>query len=196
MEWNPCTPVSVKSPAALRIWCLLAGLALAPMPALFAAPDTVIYFLFESPLPIWTRVTMREPYWFIILGLPITMIFLFWALPGVGRAGLPPRSIVVLWVMAAYNPLRYYFETHFYGEGIARVAESYTWDSPLPWAIRHLDTPLLIGLVAVTLVRKQSLKPPNKLLFHWGLFVCALWAAGHVYESFFTEILLFRTFGI
>ena len=137
---------------------------------------------------------MPEPYWFTLLGLPITVIFLSWSLPGAGRPGLPMRSIVVLCVLVAYNPVRHFFETHFYGDVVARMAvfdEAWT----AGWIIRHLDTPLLIGLAVTALFRRHTIRPLQKILFHWGLFVCALWAAGHPYDSIFYEILILRTFG-
>ena len=46
------------------------------------------------------------------------------------------------------------------------------------WVIRHLDTPLLIGLVAAALLRRHTLRALPKILFHWILLICALWAAG------------------
>ncbi len=132
----------------------------------------------------------------MILGLPLTAIFLAWSLPGVGRSGLPLRSIVVLWLLVAYNPLQGYFESHFYGEFVARVADSFSRESSLIWSIRHLDTPLLIVLAATALRRRRTLPPYWKVLFHWGLFVCVLWAAGHWYDSIFLEIRLYIDLGI
>lgn len=196
MEANPHSPAIFESRTALIVWCLLAGLALAPLPALHALPSTFTNFLFESPLPIWTRMTIWESYWFALLGLPTTVIFFSWSLPGVGRSGLPKRSIVVLCLLVAYSPLRYFFETHFYGEKIARVTEFYSWDSPLLWTIQHLDTLFLIGLAAFAALRRHRLRPLQKILFHWILFYCALWAVGPLYDSVFREIIVFRTFGI
>ena len=126
---------------------------------------------------------------------PITAIFLAWALPGAKRPGLPPRSIGVLWLLVAYHPLRYYFEIHYYGDAVARVA-ALDWAWIAGGIIRNLDTPLLIGLAATALVRRHTLRPVLKILFHWVLFVCALWAASHPYDSMVTEILLYRAFGI
>ncbi len=123
-----------------------------------------------------------------MFGLPLTSIFLAWSLPGVGRPGLPLRSIVVLCLLVAYNPFQYYFKSGSYGEMLGR-------QSPLIWSIRHRDTPLLIGLAATVLLRRHTLPPFWKVLFHGGLFVCALWVAGNPYDSIFYEILISRTFG-
>ena len=128
--------------------------------------------------------------------LPLTPIFLAWSLPGAGRPGLPKRSLVVLCLLVAYNPLQSYFESHFYGDAVARTADMFSRKSPLIWSIRHLDTPLLIGLSATALLRRHTLPPFWKVLFHWSLCVCALWAAGHPYDSVFIEILLLHAFGV
>ena len=189
MEANSYTRVIFESPAALRVWCLLTGLALAPMPILYAVPTTFFYDLYESAPPGWIRITRNEAYWFTLFGLPLTAIFVAWSLPGVSRSGVPLRSIVVLYLLVTYNPLQYYFESGSYGEMLGR-------ESPLIWSIQHLNTPLLIALVATALRWRRTLPPFWKVLFHWGLFVCALWAAGHPYDSVFFEILLLHAFGM
>ena len=61
MAQNPQTPADFSVPEALWYLCFGAGLALAPLPALHALPEEFIYFLFESPLPIRTRMAMPEP---------------------------------------------------------------------------------------------------------------------------------------
>ena len=188
MDANPHSPAIFESRAALSVWCLLAGLALAPLPILHAVPSAFFYDLFESPPPGWVRIARNEAYWFTMFGLPITAIFLAWSLPGAGRPGVPMRSIVVLCLLVTYNPFQYYFESGSYGEMLGQ-------ESPLIWSIRHLDTPLLIGLAATTLLRRCTLRPLPKILFHWILFICALWVAGNPYDSIFYEILINRTFG-
>ena len=178
MAQNPQTPADFSVPEALWYLCLGAGLALAPLPALHALPEEFIYFLFESPLPIRTRMAMPEPLWFTLLGLPITAIFLAWALPGAHRPGLPPRSIGLLWLLVAYNPLRHLLERYSYGEIVARIVVAADRSSATSWTVRHLDTPLLIVLAVAALLRRGTRQPLPKILFHWMLFVCALWAAG------------------
>ena len=130
MDANFCTRVIFESPAALRAWCIAAGLALAPMPVLYAVPTTLFYDLYESAPPGWLRITRNEAYWFTLFGLPLTAIFLAWSLPGAGRPGLPLRSIVVLCLLIAYHPLQSYFESHFYGDFVARTADSFSRKSP------------------------------------------------------------------
>ncbi len=196
MGAKPHNLVFFESRTALRVWCILVGLALAPMPILYAVPTTVFIHIYEPTPPGWTTISWGEARLFAILGLPLTAIFLAWSLPGSARPGLPLRSIVVLCFLVAYNPLQSYFENNFYGEFVARVADSFSRESPLIWSIRHLDTPLLIALAATALRWRRTLPPYWKVLFHWGLFVCVLWAAGHWYDSIFLEIRIYVEFGI
>ncbi len=195
MDANRHSPIDFESRMFLLAWCILGGLALAPLPALHALPNGFLIYLFESP-PGWTRLAKTEIIYFTVFGLPLAPIFLAWALPGVGRPGLPVRSVVALCFLVAYNTFRHYFETHFYGDVVARmVIFDEAWTAG--WIIRHLDTPLLIGLAANALLRRQTLRPLWKVLFHWILFVCALWAAGPpLFDSVFYRLASFRVSGI
>ncbi len=178
--------VIFESRTALRVWCIAAGFALAPMPILHAYPIGFLIYLFDPSPPGWTSLTLTEARDFMLLGLPLAPIFLAWALPGAVHPGVPLRSIAMLWFLVAYNPLRHFFESHFYGDSIANA---YSWsESPLLWAILRLDTPLLIGLAATALLRRHTLGPLPKILFHWILFICAIWAAGPLYDSVLREI--------
>ncbi len=193
---KPQTPAEFSVPEALWYLCLGAGLALAPLPALHALPEEFIYFLFESPLPIRTRLAMPEPFWFTLLGLPITAIFLAWALPGAHRPGLPPRSIGLLWLLVAYNPLRHLVERYSYGEIVASIVVASDRSSAASWTVRHLDTPLLIALAVAAVLRRGTLQSLPKILFHWMLFVCGLWAAGPpLLDLAFHRIFSFRVSG-
>ncbi len=195
MDANSYSRVIFESRTALRIWCLLAGLALAPMPILHTYSIGFLIYLFDPSPPGWTRFTMDEARVFALLGLPLAPIFLAWALPGAIRPGVPMRSIVALWLLAAYNPLRHFFESHIYGDRIARISSLSNWsESPLLWAIWRIDTPLLIGLAATALLRRHTLPPIGKILFHWMLFVCVLWAAGPLYDSVLHEIVFLSGF--
>ena len=191
MEANPHTSMDRNNLGDLRIWCLLVGITLAPMPILYTMPTAVFFHFYEAAPPGWSRMSAEEARFFVILGLPLTGIFLAWSLPGAGRPGLPLRSIVVLCLLVAYNPLQSSFESYFYGDGAARLADWFSRQSLLIWSIRHLDTPLLIGLAASALRWRRTLPPYWKVQFHGGLFVCVLWAAGHWYDSMFSRVFLF-----
>ena len=178
MDANRHSAIYFESRVFLLAWCLLAGLALAPLPALHAMPAEFLYFVFGRPSPDSSVLTKTEILYYTLAGTPLVPIFLAWALPGAGRPGLPKRSIAVLCLLVAYNPIRYYFETHFYGDVVARMVVVFDQASVANWIVRHLDTSLLIVLAATALLRRHTLRPLWKILFHWILFVCALWAAG------------------
>ena len=178
MEAKSDTLAKFESPAALRAWCIAAGLTLAPLPAIHAMPEAFLYYLLESPPPGWTRITFSDARFFSLLGLPLALIFQAWALPSAGRPGLPKRSIRLMCFLVAYNPLRYFFERYLYGEMVAKAVVVFDQGSVTGWIVRHLDTPLLIGLAATALLRRHTLRPTGKIPFHWILFVCAIWAAG------------------
>jgi len=128
--------------------------------------------------------------------LPLTAIFLAWSLPGAGRPGVPLRSIVVLCLLVACNPFRGNLDSYFYSDAVTTYTDRVSSESPLIWFIQHLDTPLLIGLAVSALRWRRTLPPYWKVLFHWGLFVCAFWAAGYPYDSMFFEIRYYNAFGI
>ena len=137
---------------------------------------------------------MGEARFLTFVGLSLAPIFVAWSLPGAGRPGLPTRSIVVLCLLIAYNPFRYYFESNFYGDVAARITDMFSQQSPLIWTIWRLDTPLLIGLVVYAFMRRHTSRPMEKLLFHWGLFFCTLWAAGPLYDKVFLEFIFLSGF--
>ena len=188
MVANRHSPIDFESWVFLLAWCLLAGLALAPLPILHAYPIGFLYYLFESAPQGWTRFTSDEAISFSLLGLPLAPIFLAWALPSASRPGVPMRSIVVLCCLVAYNPLRHIFESYLYGDHVARIAGIFSWsESPLLWISWRLDTPLLVGLGTTALLRRHTLRPLPKILFHWVLFFGMLWAAGPLYDHVLHE---------
>ena len=194
MDAKPRDRINFESRLFLLVWCMFAGLALAPLPVIHAFPMGYLYYLYESPPPGWSRLTLNEAYWLTLLGVSLAPIFLAWSLPGASRPGLPKRSIVILCLLIAYNPFRYYFESHFYGDIVARITDMFSRQSLLIWIIWRLDTPLLIGLAVYTRLRRHILRPIGKALFHWGLFVCALWAAGPLYDRVFLDIIFWSGF--
>ncbi len=176
MDGKPDSLAIIQSPAAMRRWCILAALALAPLPAFHALPEGFLYYLFESPKG-WPRLSQGELNVFPFMGLPMAPIFLAWALPSAHHPGLPKRTIAALWFLVAYNPTRYYFEKHLFGDTVARIATfDEVWSAG--WIVRHIDTPLLIGLAYFALTLRPQIRPIAKVSYHWILFVCAIWAAG------------------
>ena len=180
MEVKPNTPMDRNNLGDLYIWCLLVGLALAPMPMLYAKPTAVFYHFYESAPTGWSRITWDEARsFFAFVGVPLTAVFLAWSLPGAGRPGVPLRSIAVVCLLVAYYPLRSIFHSYFFGDAVTTYVDWLSRESLLIWLFRHLDTPLLIALAATALRWRRTLPPYWKVLFHWGLFVCAIWTTGY-----------------
>ncbi len=101
--------VIFESRTALRVWCLVAGLALAPMPILHAYPIGFLIYLFDPSPPGWTSLTLTEARDFTLLGLPLAPIFLAWALPGAVHPGVPLRSIAMLWFLGRLQSASAFF---------------------------------------------------------------------------------------
>lgn len=134
------------------------------------------------PWPHLITMALAFLFWLSLFSLPLIPLFLAWSLPGASRPGLPKRSIGALCLLIAYHPFRFYLDGRLYGAEtqafVARIHEQF----PVVWAFKHLDTPLLFGLVAWTIFRRLIARPKEKIWFHWLLFVCVLWAAGAFYD--------------
>ncbi len=134
------------------------------------------------PWPHLIAMALAFLFWLSLFSLPLIPLFLAWSLPGVGRLGLPKRSNGALCLLIAYHPFRFYLEGRFYGaETLATVAKIHE-QFPVVWAFKHLDTPLLLGLILWAIVRSRTARPKEKMWFHWLLFVGAIWAAGGFYD--------------
>jgi hypothetical protein len=106
-------------------------------------------------------------------------------LPGANRSGLPKRSVGALCLLVAAHPLRFIFEGVFHSMEIRAEAASLSEKFPVVWAIKHLDTPLLLGLVVWALLQHRTMGAHAKLWFQWALFVCVLCAAFAPFDSNF-----------
>ena len=51
-----------------------------------------------------------------------------------------------------------------------------------------------MGNPGYAFMRRHTSRPIEKFLFHWGLFVCALWAASPLYDKVFLYILFLSGF--
>ena len=88
MDANRYRPIDFEGPELMRVWCILAGLALAPLPALHALPAEFLYFVFEQPSPNWNGLALNDWFWLSVVAIPLIPIFLAWSLPGADRPGL------------------------------------------------------------------------------------------------------------
>ena len=192
MDADRHSPIDSRRRGFLTLWCFHLGLALLPIPAIRALSPETLYETVASlspDVPV-SRVVVFYA-WLSLPVIPLIPLFLAWSLPGAGRPGLPKRSIIALCLLIAYHPLRLYFDSYDYGTGIAEAVAEISQGFPLLWTFRHLDTPLLIGLAAWAMLRRRTLRPKEKILFHWILFVCALWAAGPLANDYFDFVFTF-----
>ena len=168
----------------LLIRSLVFGVALLLIPQVRTGLVDLFLVSLIVPTPAGPAMVLVFGLWLLLFSLPLVPLFLAWSLPGVGRLGLPKRSIGALCLLIAYQPFRFYLDGVFYGaETLAMVARIHE-QFPIVWAVKHLDTPSVFGLVVWTVFRRQTARPTEKILFHWLLFVCALWAAGAFYDFY------------
>ena len=191
MDANRHSQIDSGRRGFLTLWCFLLGLALLPIPAHLALPGEFLHLMLAPPPPDRDLSIVAGYAWLSLPAIPLIPLFLAWSLPGAGRPGLPLRSTVALCLLIAYHPLRLYFESYDYDTGIAKAVAEISQEFPLIWTFRHLDTPLLIGLAGWAVLRRHALRPKEKILFHWGLFACALWAAGRLSNYYFNFVFTF-----
>lgn len=169
---------------SLLIRSLVFGIALLPIPPVRTGLVDLFLVSLVVPSPAGPAMVLVLGLWLFLLSLLLVPLFLAWSLPGVGRLGLPKRSIGALCLLIAYQPFRFYLDGVFYGaETLAMVARIHE-QFPVVWAVKHLDTPSLFGLVVWMVLRRRTARPTEKILFHWLVFVCALWAAGAFYDFY------------
>lgn len=127
-----------------------------------------------------------------LFSFPLVPLFLAWSLPGAARPGLPKRSIGLLCLLIAVHPLRFHFEGVFHSMEIREKATRLSEKFPAVWAIKHLDTPLLLGLVFWAILQHRTISAHGKLWFQWALFACVLCAAFAPFDTQFGFLFTFR----
>ena len=179
MDANSHTPIDPRRRGFLILRCFLLGLTLLPIPVIRAVSPEFLYEALAglSPdVPVSGVVGVFA--WLSLAVIPLIPVFLAWSLPGADRPGLPKRAIVALCLLIACHPFRFHFEGYGYSSTTARTVARFHQEFPLTQALGHLDTPVLVGLAVWAILRRHTLRPKEKIPFHWGLFACALWAAG------------------
>ncbi len=170
-------PIFARDRRPLLLGHLALALVLVPIPMIRTGWVEVALLLSVAPSQVPGPIGL----WFFLVGAlflsPLVPLFLVWSLPGVGRTGLPKRSIGALYLLVATHPFRYYLEGIFDSMEIRAEAARISEKFPAVWAIKHLDTPLLLGLVVWAIFQHQTIRAHGKLWFHWALFVCVLCAA-------------------
>jgi hypothetical protein len=161
----------IERPLLLRH--LVFGLFLVPVPLFRSGFAELGLFLIYMRMPFAVEVGIGLLFESILFSIPLILLFVVWSLPGARRPGLPKRSIAALCLLIAYHPFRYDPIGIFYGAKtqaeIARIHEQF----PIVWAVKHLDTPLVLGLAALAILQHRTAGPDEKIWFHWLLFLGA-----------------------
>ena len=172
---------------------LLLALALSPFPFLLTA---WAYLLRIPPMMANGFTAMfLEPmvlFWLsVYLILPI-LAFLAWSLPNIRLIGLPKRSIVFLCLLAIYNPVRIYI---YWAIAEFETRENYSsalYDDIILWDFKNFDTLVLIVLTVWAFRKHRAMRPAERAVFHWLLFVCALWVACDFFDTFVFSFFLLK----
>ena len=178
---------------------VLLGLALSPIPTLLTG---WVYLLVLAPTLMLPSALLVEPliwFWLTMYSILPFPAFLAWSLPRMRRVGLPKRSIGFLCLLAVYNPVRINLYREIAEREIREHVYTLHYKYIVLWDFKNFDTGILVALVIWTFCRHRTMKPVEKTLHHWLLFVCALWAVCDFFEvivsSFFLLEYAVRIFG-
>ncbi len=176
-------PIFAEDQRPLLVRHLVFGFGLVPIPMIRTGLAEFAVLIIFWPISRGGEMGLGLLFWGTLFSVPVLLIFLAWSLPGAGRPGLPKRSIGALVLLVAYHPVRLYLDGTFYSEKalatVSRIHEQF----PIVWGFKHLDSPLLMGLIVWTVIRRQSAESKEKILFHWLLFLCVLWAICTFFDS-------------
>ncbi len=185
-------PIFAKERRSLLLGHLALSLALVPIPMVRTgmAEFGAFMALFPFQAPPWIGLGILAAG--VLFSSPLVPLFFAWSLPGAARRGLPKRSIGLLCLLIAIHPLRFFFEGVYHSMEIRAEAARLSEKFPAVWAIKHLDTPLLLGLVVWAILQHQTMGIQGKLWFHWALFVCVLCAALAPFDTQFGFLFTLR----
>ena len=164
----------IKNP--FLIWHLVFGLTMLPITMIRTGWGEFAFFLLLFGVQLETANTLWAFFFLSLVSLTPGVLFLVWSLPGADRRGLPKRSIGAFGLLLAYHPARLHFEGILSSDNPIGNAEEIHEQFPMVWAFKHFDTPLLLGLLIWAILRRQNAEPKERMLFHWLLFLCVLWA--------------------
>jgi hypothetical protein len=178
-------PIFAQERRSLLLGHMALALALVPIPMIrtgwIEAAIVLSIFPPQMPEPVGLYMLIAGT----VVSLPVIPLFLAWSLPGANHAGLPKRSIGALCLLIVYHPFRIYLEGKISSpkdlEWVAQLHDQL----PIIWALKHLDTPLLLGLALWAIHRRSVAQPKEKIWFHWLLLVGALWAIISLSDSGF-----------
>ncbi len=178
-------PIFAKERRPLFLGHLVLALALVPISMIRTGWIDAVLILSTFPSQVPEPVGLWLLLGGTVVSLPLVPLFLAWSLPGAIRVGLPRRSNGLLCLLVATHPIRYYLEGVFHNAAIRAKAENLHERYPVVWMFKHLDSLLLLALIAWAVSGHRSATPYAKLWFHWALFVCALWAIVAPFDSNF-----------
>jgi hypothetical protein len=175
-------PMFAETEKPLVIWHIVLGLFLLPIPALLTG---WAYLLDLTPIISLPSALFLNPIVLFWLGvfsfLPIP-IYLVWSLPKIHRVGLPKHSIYFLALLAIYNPIRLNLYRTIAELETREHVYTLHYKYIVLWEYKNVDSAFLLALAVWAFRRHRTMQPVEKTLFHWLLFVCAVWAICDYYE--------------
>ncbi len=170
-------PIFAKIKEPISIWHLVFGLTLSPIAMIRTGWGELLLFFLLFGAQLETANIIWAFFFSSLALLILGIIFLVWSLPGADQHGFPKRSIGALGLLLAYHPARLHLEGILSSDNPIGNVEEIHEQFPMVWAFKHFDTPLLLGLMVWAIFRHQNARSKERMLFHWLLFLCAIWAA-------------------
>lgn len=133
-------------------------------------------------LPSALFLKSRVYFWLSVFSFLPGSLYLVWSLPSIHRVGLPKRSICFLCVLAVYNPIRLNFYRTIAELESREHVYTLHYKYITLWDLKNVDSAFLLVLAVWAFHRRRTMQPMEKALFHWLLFVCAVWAICDYYE--------------
>ena len=166
----------------LLMWHLGLGLTLLPIPALLTE---WAYLLDVIPITPFPSALLLKPLiwlWLSVFSFLPVLLYYVWSLPSIHRVGLPKRSIYFLGLLAVYNPIRINFYRTIAELESREHVYTLHYKYIVLWDFKNVDSAILLALVVWAFRRHRTIQPVEKALFHWLLFVCAVWAICDYFE--------------
>lgn len=166
----------------LLIWHLVLGLTLLPIPALLTGWAYLLDLVPMISLPSALFLKSLVYFWLSVFSFLPGPLYLAWSSSSVHRVGLPKRSIYFLCLLAVYNPIRLNFYRTIAELESREHVYTLHYKYIALWDFKNVDSALLLVLAVWAFRRRRTMQPMEKALFHWLLFVCAVWAICDYFE--------------
>lgn len=181
------TPGRQRAPFAeiersLLIWHVVLGLTLLPIPALLTGWAYLLDLIPMISLPSALFLKSLVWFWLSVFSFFPALFYLVWSLPSIHRVSLPKRSIYFLCLLAVYNPIRLNLYRTIAELETREHVYTLHYKYIILWDFKNVDSAILLALIVWAFRRHRTMQPVEKALFHWLLFVCAVWAICDYYE--------------